>query len=287
MVSFNKVGGGYMVYKDFEEAAKYIEDAIKGANKPMPKVGMIMGSGLGVIGDYINDPLYIDYEKIPNFPTSTVKGHEGRFVIGEYCGKDIILMQGRFHFYEGYSAQLITFPVRVLKLLGVDRLIITNAAGGVNPDFTEGALMLINDHINIMGNNPLIGANEPKFGPRFPDVSDIYNKSINIKIKEKANSAGIDLKEGVYFYFTGPSYETPAEIRLTRALGGDAVGMSTAPEAIVAAHMGMVVTGISCITNMAAGMTSGPLLHTEVVEVANRVRQEFIKIIKIVLEETC
>lgn len=249
-----------------------------------PIIGLVLGSGLGVIADRIEAPVKIKYGEIPHFPISTVEGHEGQFVIGQLMGKTVVAMQGRFHYYEGYSIQDIAFPVRVMKALGVEHLILTNAAGGLNPDFSGGSLMLITDQINIMGISPLIGENEPDLGPRFPDASNIYDKTFNQRVLEEARSLRIDLKEGVYFYFTGPAYETPAEVRLAKLLGGDAVGMSTAPEAIVATHMNMKVTGISCITNMAAGIQKTALNHKEVVETANRVQSTFIKLVNRIIE---
>ncbi|WP_204663391.1 purine-nucleoside phosphorylase [Fusibacter tunisiensis] len=250
----------------------------------VPEIGLILGSGLGVVADSIESPVQIPYKNIPHFPVSTVEGHAGQFVAGRFMGKKVIAMQGRFHYYEGYSIQDITFPVRVMKALGVEHVILTNAAGGLNPDFTGGSLMLITDQINIMGVNPLIGPNDSNLGPRFPDVSNIYDHAFNQKILEASKTMAIDLKQGVYFYFTGPSYETPAEVKLAAMLGGDAVGMSTAPEALVAAHMGMKVTGISCITNMAAGIQKTPLNHAEVVEVAQRVQSTFIRLVSRIVE---
>lgn len=262
------------------EAKAYIESKID----VKPEMGLILGSGLGILADEIEAPVKIKYSEIPHFPVSTVEGHEGQFVIGQLKGKTVIAMQGRFHFYEGYTMQEITFPVRVLKALGVNHVLLTNAAGGTNESFSGGTLMLITDQINIMGHSPLMGPNESSLGPRFPDVSTIYSPSFNASVLEEAKALDIDLKQGVYFYFTGPAYETPAEVRLAKMLGGDAVGMSTAPEALVAAHMGMKVTGISCITNMAAGIQKTALNHQEVVEVANRVQGTFIKLVNRIVE---
>ncbi|GAB6108878.1 purine-nucleoside phosphorylase [Fusibacter bizertensis] len=262
------------------EAKAYIESKINFK----PELGLVLGSGLGVMAEQIEAPIKIKYSDIPHFPVSTVEGHEGQFVIGKLQGKNVIAMQGRFHYYEGYTLQEITFPVRVLKAIGVEHLILTNAAGGTNEAFSGGTLMLITDQINIMGISPLIGKNEAELGPRFPDVSHIYSPEFNQKILDEAGKMDIDLKQGVYFYFTGPAYETPAEVRLAKMLGGDAVGMSTAPEALVAAHMGMKVTGISCITNMAAGIQKTALNHKEVVEVANRVQSTFIKLVNRIVE---
>ncbi|HAS74781.1 MAG TPA: purine-nucleoside phosphorylase [Clostridiales bacterium UBA8960] len=262
------------------EAKAYIESKIS----VRPEIGLILGSGLGVLADEIEQPIKIKYSEIPHFPVSTVEGHEGQFVVGHLKGKMVIAMQGRFHYYEGYTMQEITFPVRVLKAIGVEHVILTNAAGGTNETFSGGTLMLITDHINIMGVSPLIGPNEAELGPRFPDVSSVYDVDFNHRILEEAKALDIDLKQGVYFYFTGPAYETPAEVRVAKMLGGDAVGMSTAPEAVVAAHMGMKVSGISCITNMAAGIQKTALNHQEVVEVANRVQGTFIRLVNRIVE---
>lgn len=262
------------------QAKSFIQKQLKAT----PQIGLILGSGLGVVADLIENPVKIKYNDIPNFPVSTVEGHAGQFVAGQLMGKEVIAMQGRFHFYEGYSMQDITFPIRILKAIGVEHLILTNAAGGVNPKFSGGTLMLINDHINIMGHSPLIGANLDEFGPRFPDASNVYDADFNQEILKEAEALNIPLEQGVYFYFTGPAYETPAEVRLAGILGGDAVGMSTAPEAIVAAHMGMKVTGISCITNMAAGIQKTALNHEEVVETASRVQSTFIKLVNRIVE---
>lgn len=261
-----------------------VKHFMEGRLTSKPKIGLILGSGLGIVADHIENPVKIKYDEIPNFPVSTVEGHVGQFVAGTLMGKEVIAMQGRFHFYEGYSMQEVTFPIRVLKAIGVEHLILTNAAGGVNPKFSGGTLMLINDHINITGPNPLIGPNIAEFGPRFPDASNVYDKAFNERVLSEAQVMGIELEQGVYFYFTGPAYETPAEVRLAGILGGDAVGMSTAPEAIVAAHMGLKVTGISCITNMAAGIQKTALNHEEVVETANRVQSTFIKLVNRIIE---
>ncbi|MDO4800231.1 MAG: purine-nucleoside phosphorylase [Bacillota bacterium] len=267
--------------KKIQEAKEFIQSKLQGSK---PEIGMILGSGLGVLAERLENPIYIEYSDIPHFPVSTVAGHASRFAVGMFEGKCVIVMQGRFHYYEGYTMQEVTFPVRVMALLGIRHLVITNAAGGLHPDWIGGTLMLIRDQINIMGVSPLIGPNEPSFGPRFPDVSEIYNRAVNEKVKAAAAKKQIDLKEGVYFYFTGPAYETPAEVRLAKTLGGDAVGMSTAPEALIAAHMGIPVTGVSCITNLAAGIQESPLLHTEVVEVAARVQEKFIELVRSIVE---
>lgn len=261
------------------EAKAFIESqlAVK------PTVGMILGSGLGVLADEIINPVKIKYDEIPHFLRSTVEGHAGQFVIGELNGVIVMAMQGRFHFYEGYSQKDITFPVRVMKALGIETIFVTNAAGGVNTSYVPGDLMIIDDHINFSGSNPLIGENEDELGPRFPDTSTAYTPALIALAHQVADEQGLALKQGVYQYNSGPTYETPAEVRMARILGADAVGMSTAPEVIVAAHMGMKVLGISCITNMAAGILDQPLHHGEVVETAERVRSQFIGLIKGVL----
>ncbi|WP_102345697.1 purine-nucleoside phosphorylase [Bacillus sp. Marseille-P3661] len=258
-------------------AAEYVQTKIK--NNP-PTIGLILGSGLGVLADEIDDPVKIPYRDIPNFPLSTVEGHKGQLVIGKLQGIQVIAMQGRFHFYEGYSLEKVTFPVRVMKAIGVKTLIVTNAAGGINTDFKPGDLMIISDHINNMGQNPLIGHNEAALGVRFPDMSSAYDWELQQKVKKVGESLGIALKEGVYIANTGPSYETPAEVRMLRNLGGDAVGMSTVPEVIVARHSGLKVLGISCISNMAAGILDQPLTHEEVMETTELVKEQFLTLIK-------
>jgi len=263
-----------------------IENAVSFIRKKViasPKVGLILGSGLGDFVNNLENSINIPYCEIPDFPLSTVEGHDGAFVFGNYNGKPIVALSGRLHYYEGYPQNEITIPVRIMKKIGVEALILTNAAGGINLDFSAGALMLITDHINYSGSNPLIGANLDEFGPRFPDVSDIYTKDLRIKLKDAASREGVALKEGIYIMYSGPNYETPAEIRFFREIGADAVGMSTVPEAIVAAHCGMKVIGISCITNMAAGVFDVKLNHHEVIESANKVKNDFTKLIRIAL----
>ena len=225
----------------------------------------------------------VPYSEIPHFPCPTVSGHSGALVFGRKNGKNVVVMQGRVHYYEGLSARQITLPVRVLAALGVKTLVLTNACGGVNLSFQPGDLMLISDHINFCGANPLIGENLEEFGSRFPDVSDLYSASLRRSVKEKAAAAGISLREGVYLMYSGPNYETPAEIRAFRILGADAVGMSTVPEALAAGHSGMQVLGISCVTNMAAGILPQKLSHQEVVETADRVRETFTRVVDLVL----
>ena len=248
-----------------------------------PAIGLVLGSGLGDFADTLENAVRVPFADIPNFPQPTVEGHSGAFVFGTKQGKNVVALQGRLHYYEGFTQQEITLPVRVLAALGVKTLLLTNAAGGVNLNFKPGDLMLISDHINYSGSNPLIGPNLEKFGPRFPDMSDLYTASLRATIKEKAAEAGIALQEGVYAMYSGPSYETPAEIRMFRTMGADAVGMSTAPEAIVAGHSGLQVIGISCITNMAAGVLPVKLNHAEVVETAARVHDLFHKLVDLIL----
>ncbi|EMF0079315.1 purine-nucleoside phosphorylase [Enterococcus hirae] len=244
--------------------------------------GLILGSGLGELAEEIEEAIVIPYDQIPFFPTSTVVGHAGQLVYGTLSGKKVLAMQGRFHFYEGHSMQTVTYPVRVMAALKAHSVIVTNACGGVNESFVPGDLMLITDHINFTGQNPLIGPNEDEIGPRFPDMSEAYTLTYREVAKEAASQLDLTLKEGVYMGYSGPTYETPAEIRVSRTMGADAVGMSTVPEVIVAAHSGLKVLGISCITNLAAGMQAN-LNHEEVVETTQRVKQSFKALIKEVL----
>lgn len=248
-----------------------------------PTVALILGSGLGDYADTLEDSVRIPYSEIPNFPLPTVEGHAGAFVFGRKEDKEVVVAQGRVHYYEGLPMQEITLPVRVLAAIGVKSLVLTNAAGGVNLGYKPGTLMLIADHINFSGMNPLIGPNLDGFGPRFPDVSDLYTASLRRAIKENAAAAGIPLAEGVYLMCSGPNYETPAEIRAFRTLGADAVGMSTVPEALVAGHSGMQVVGVSCITNMAAGVLPVKLSHAEVMETAAKVHDLFHKLVDVIL----
>lgn len=263
------------------EAANYI----KGKIGSEPKIGLILGSGLGILADEIQNPVKIEYKDIPHFPQSTVVGHKGQLVIGNIRGKDVIALQGRFHYYEGYSMEDVTFPVRVMNELGIESILVTNAAGGSNKNFEPGDLMIINDHINFAFDNPLMGRNFDELGPRFPDMSHAYDKRL-IKTAEKVSSnLNIDIQKGVYMFFTGPTYETPAEVRMAQILGADAVGMSTVPEVIAAVHGGLKVLGISCITNMAAGILDQPLDHSEVIETTQRVKSKFIELVKAIIKE--
>ena len=258
-------------------------DFIRSRTALRPTIGLVLGSGLGDFADTLEDAVRIPYADIPNFPVPTVPGHAGALVFGRKCGQTVVVLQGRIHFYEGLPQQEITLPIRVLAALGVKTLVLTNACGGVNLNFRPGDLMLISDHINYSGANPLVGPNLDAFGPRFPDMSDLYTASLRKAIKEKASAAGIALQEGVYAMYSGPNYETPAEIRMFRILGADTVGMSTVPEALVAGHCGMNVVGISCITNMAAGVLPVKLSHAEVMETADRVHDVFQKLIDLIL----
>lgn len=257
------------------ESVNYIKSRI---NK-MPKVGIILGSGLGEMAETLENIIVIKYSEVPNLPESSVKGHKGQFVFGKLQGKDVVMMQGRFHYYEGNKMEDIVLPVYIMKYLGVETLVVTNAAGGVNLEFKPGDLMLIKDHVNLAFNNPLIGKNDDNIGTRFPDMSAAYDKELINLANSAAKNLKIDIKEGTYFMFTGPTYETPAEIKMTRILGGDAVGMSTVPEVIAARHGNIKVLGISCITNMAAGILDKGLNHEEVIEVSNRVKDKFISLI--------
>ncbi|AZO95621.1 purine-nucleoside phosphorylase [Halocella sp. SP3-1] len=257
-----------------------ITEIIKQKLTEKPQIGLILGSGLGKLANEIEEQRVFKYQDIPDFPVSTVPGHAGRLIAGRLEGKAVIAMQGRFHFYEGYTMKQIILPVLVMKLLGIETLIVTNAAGGVNKDFNPGEFMLISDHINMMGTNPLIGQNFEEFGPRFPDMSEAYNKGLLKLARETAEQLGIIAREGVYAAVTGPSFETPAEIRFFANNGVDAVGMSTVPEVIAARHMGVNVLGISCITNMAAGILDQPLSHEEVIETTEKVKENFISLIK-------
>lgn len=250
-----------------------------------PKIGVILGSGLGSLADEIKNAVSIPYEDIPYFSKSDAIGHANELVIGELQGKIVVAMKGRYHYYEGYSLSEVTFPVRVLKALGIEKLVITNACGAVNTEFNAGELMLITDHINLVGSNPLIGKNNDELGPRFTDVSEVYNRDLRAVASKVAEEKGITLREGVYAWWSGPVYETPAEIRMIRVLGGDAAGMSTVPEATVAIHAGLKVLGISCLTNMACGILDQPLSHEEVLEVAAKSRNTFVDLIKGILKE--
>lgn len=244
-----------------------------------PKIGIVLGSGLGDLGEKIENPVSIDYSALEGFPVSTAPGHKGRFIAGKLAGKDVICMQGRLHFYEGHDMADILLPIRVMRRLGAETLILTNAAGGINKTFSVGDIMLIEDHINFMGRNPLVGQNDDAFGCRFPDMSYAYNPDLRALAEQCAAASGVDICKGVYLACSGPSYETPAEIRAFRTLGADAVGMSTVPEVIAANHCGMRVLAFSLISNMAAGILPQPLTEEEVLEAGRRKGAEMQKLI--------
>ncbi|SDW55622.1 purine-nucleoside phosphorylase [Marininema mesophilum] len=264
-----------------EEAKNWIQQK----TSHVPEIGLILGSGLGDLANDIEDVTVIPYSDIPHFPVSTVEGHAGQLVVGQLSGKTVIAMQGRFHYYEGYPVQEVVFPVYVMKALGVKVLIATNACGGMNSTFAAGDLMLIEDHINMTGVNPLIGPNDSRLGVRFPDMSEAYDRELITLAQQVGESQGLSLQKGVYAGVSGPTYMTPAELIMLRNLGGDTVGMSTVPETIVANHAGMKVLGISCITDMAIGENLEPLTHEQVVEVADRTRPRFIRLVKGILDE--
>ncbi len=247
-------------------------------------IGIVLGSGLGPFTDAMKKPFGVGYGEIPNWPASNVIGHAGRFIGGMVMGKRVIALSGRVHFYEGHDLQTVTFAVRALGLLGVKTLILTNAAGGINTNFVQGALMVIDDHINLFGGNPLIGPNDERFGPRFPDMTEVYSRRLRAVADEAARAVHVPVEHGIYVAVHGPSYETPAEIYAFRTLGADAVGMSTVPEAIVARHMGLDVLGISCISNMAAGIFPHPLHHDEVMETTRRVRGQFVALVEGIID---
>ncbi|MHB8410575.1 MAG: purine-nucleoside phosphorylase [Candidatus Acidiferrales bacterium] len=262
-----------------EKAAKFIRTK----TKLRPKIALVLGSGLGAFADELDSAARVPYERIPYFPRATAVGHAGRLVIGKAGEVAVAAMQGRVHFYEGYSLKDIIFPMRVFARLGIHAAILTNAAGGINVGFKQGALVVMRDHINLQGSNPLIGPNDERFGTRFPDMTDAYDKNYRAMALEAARRLGVEIFEGVYAALPGPSYETPAEIRYLRAIGADVVGMSTVPEVIAARHVGIRVLGVSCVTNMAAGILDQPLDHREVLATGERVKGSFIALLRAVL----
>ncbi len=268
--------------KKLEQARDYINSK---TNNLKIEVGLVLGSGLGNMAEQINNPITIDYKDIPNFPVSTVQGHAGRLVIGELEGKNVLCMQGRFHFYEGYDMDQVVFPIQTMHMLGIEKLILTNAAGCVNKAWKPGTLMLITDHIKLAPECPLRGKNEDKLGLRFFDMSRAYDPDLLKLAREKATELDVNFTEGVYMFFAGPNFETPAEVRAARILGADAVGMSTVPEAIAAAHCSMKTLGISCMTNMAAGILDQPLEHSEVLETGLVVNKMFSALIKAIVKD--
>jgi purine-nucleoside phosphorylase len=267
------------LYERAQEAARFI----RSRTEVEVPVAIVLGSGLGAFAEDLTDATAIPYEQIPGFARSTVQGHAGRLVIGRVGDVTVAAMQGRFHFYEGYSLQEVTFPIRVLKMLGVRTLVLTNAAGTLKMDFLPGSLMVIGDHLNLLGDNPLRGENDERFGPRFPDLTSVYARRLQDIVIDEAKAMGIEVQRGVYAALSGPSYETPAEIHMMRTLGADAVGMSTVPEAIVARHMDLQVIGISCITNLAAGVSDTPIDHSQVMEIGERVRAHFTELLRRVI----
>ena len=262
------------------ERAEHAARVIRSRTTEIPRVAIVLGSGLGGFADDFADAVGIPYEDIPGFARSTAQGHAGRLVIGKIDQTPLVAMQGRVHFYEGYPLEQVTFPIRTFKLLGIKTLILTNASGGINVQLTQGALMVLSDHLNLMGDNPLRGLNDSRFGPRFPDMSAVYSPELQELVIEEARALGVEVRRGIYAALAGPSYETPAEIHLLRNLGADAVGMSTVPEAIVARHMGIEVLGISCITNMAAGIGDEPINHEDVMATGDRVRSTFTQLLR-------
>jgi purine-nucleoside phosphorylase len=262
-----------------EEAAQFVQARAE----LLPRIAVILGSGLGSFADEVHDAFSIAYETIPHFPKSTAIGHAGRLIVGRVAGIPLAVMQGRVHLYEGYSAQQVAFPIRVLARMGIGAVVLTNAAGGINANYGKGALVVLRDHINLQGQNPLIGINEERFGLRHPDMTDAYNAELRHLVAEQARTIGEQVYEGVYAAVAGPSFETPAEIRFLRTIGADLVGMSTVPEVIAARHMGVEVLAISCVTNMAAGMTGEKITAEEVLETGERVRGKFLALLRAVL----
>lgn len=269
---------GY-VSSDIKEAGEYIKKKIGNT----PQIAIVLGSGLGPLVNEIKEPLEIDYNDIPRFPVTTVEGHEGKLVFGKIGDKYILAMKGRFHYYEGYDISKVVFAIRVFKTMGINNIIVTNAAGGINKDFNPGDLMIIKDHIGFFAPSALRGKNVDEFGVRFPDMSKAYNPELIELCKSAASKEGVKVKEGVYIFAKGPMYETPSEIKAMSILGADAVGMSTVPEVAVANHAGMNVLGISCITNMAAGILDEPLTHEGVMEIANIAEKNFVSLVKRVI----
>jgi purine-nucleoside phosphorylase len=262
-----------------QRAAKFI----LAKTKLRPRIGLILGSGLGAFASELAGAARIDYQKIPHFPRSTAIGHAGRMVIGKVADVPVAVMQGRVHFYEGYTPREVIFPMRVMARMGIRAALITNAAGGINREFKQGCLVVLRDHINLQGTNPLIGPNEERFGVRFPDMTQVYWKPYQDVALQEGKRLGVEMSQGVYAALTGPSYETPAEIRYLRVIGGDLVGMSTVPEVIAAAHLGIRVLGISCVTNMAAGILDQPITTEEVLETGERVKADFAALLRAVI----
>ncbi|HEY7290813.1 MAG TPA: purine-nucleoside phosphorylase [Vicinamibacterales bacterium] len=270
---------------DQYDRVKEAADAVHSKIADVPNVGIVLGSGLGDFANSLEQSVSMPYDTLPHWPASRVVGHEGRLVVGRSRGKTVAALAGRCHLYEGHDVSTVVFAVRALRLLGVETILLTNAAGGVNTGFAQGALMVIDDHINLTGANPLVGPNDTRFGPRFPDMSEVYASRLRSIADRAGKSIDLVLPHGIYAALLGPSYETPAEIRYLRKIGADAVGMSTVHEAIAARHMGMQVLGISCITNMAAGVLPAPLDHEEVMATARKVRGQFVSLLEGILEQ--
>jgi purine-nucleoside phosphorylase len=266
-------------YENIMEAVEFI----RSRSERTPRAGAVLGSGLGEFAGRVEDAVAIPYGEIPHFRKVSVAGHAGRLVLGTVGGVPVAVLQGRYHYYEGHAIEDVVFPVRVLGKLGIGSLLLTNAAGGISAALRPGDLMVIRDHINLMGVNPLRGANDERLGPRFPDMSAVYDPGFREAIAAAQAELGLQPKQGVYLALSGPSYETPAEIRMLAALGADAVGMSTVPEAVCARHLGLRVAGVSCITNLAAGISAQPLSHREVTETAERVKNDFIRLLERIL----
>jgi purine-nucleoside phosphorylase len=271
---------GLSTWDQVDAAAAYVRSRCSS----LPDTAIVLGSGLGDFADTLLDGIATPYRDVPHWPPSNVVGHQGRLVIGNVAGRRVAALAGRAHFYEGHDLARVVFATRVMGRLGVRRLILTNAAGGLNTGFAQGALMIIDDHINMLGSNPLIGPNDDRFGPRFPDMTDVYSKRLRDVADTAARAAGVAVSHGIYVAVYGPSYETPAEIRFYQSIGADAIGMSTVPEAIAARHMGLEVLGISCISNMAAGILPQPIVHDEVIATMKRIRGSFISLLEAIIE---
>lgn len=271
----------FYTYEQVQESAQALRETLNGFR---PQVLLILGSGLGALADEVESPIIVPYAEVPHMKHSTAPGHKGQFLFGKLAGKDVAVMQGRLHTYEGWSFADAAYPVRVARLLGMETLVVTNAAGAVNTAWTAGDIMLITDHIKLFGVSPLCGPNIEELGPRFPDMSHVYTPALRQTAREAAKAQGLDLKEGVYMFFPGPQYETPAEVRAARLLGADAVGMSTVPEAITAAHCGMKVLGFTLCTNMAAGVLAQPLSGDEVIAAGEAAGPKFTALVKGCLE---
>lgn len=271
-----------MLIDNLKESAAFIRSRI---GDDIPEIAIVLGSGLGDLAEQLSDPVYIPYSEIPHFPVSTVPGHKGRLAVGKLEGRKVLCMQGRFHYYEGWTLQQCVYPIQTFRVLGIGNLMLTNAAGCVNTSWQPGDLMVITDHIKLMGDSPMRGANCDELGPRFFDMSHVYDRALQDTAHKAAATLGFSLREGIYMLFGGPQFETPAEVRLARALGADAVGMSTVPEAIAASQMSMKVLGISCLTNMGAGILDQPLNHEEVLETGERVKNRFQALVREIISK--